>query len=118
MFGKVQGYARKAWGHVKGGLNKAHEVYGKAKHIAGAIDHVYKRGKEIAADVLPEIDRAYGTRLHKGAMAAIGETDKIRSNIAEAGARTESGIMNHATNIANIGQRIRRAAPEAQPYLD
>ena len=118
MFGKVQGYARRAWGHVKGGLAQAHQVYGKAKHIAGAIDHVYKRGKEIAGDVLPEIDKAYGTRLHKGAMAAIGETDKLRSNIGEAVGRKESDVMKHATNIANIGQRMRQAAPEAQPYLD
>ncbi len=118
MFGNVQGYARKAWGHVKGGLNKAHEVYGKAKHIAGAIDHVYKRGKEIAADVLPEIDKAYGTKLLPGAMRAIGETDKLRSSIAEAGARTEAGVMDHAMKVASIGQRIRKAAPEVQPYLD
>ena len=118
MFGNVQSYARKAWGQVKGGLHKAHEVYGKTKHIAGALDHVYKRGKEIAADVLPEIDKAYGTRLHKGAMAAIGETDKMRSNIAGAVGRKEADVMNHATNIASIGQRIRKAAPEVQPYLD
>ncbi len=118
MFGKVQGYARKAWGHVKGGINKAHEVYGKAKHIAGAIDHIYKRGKEIAADVLPEVDKAYGTNHHKEALAAIGETDKLRSIIGEAAARTEAGVMDHAMKVASIGQRIRKAAPEVQPYLD
>ncbi len=117
MFGKVQGYARKAWGHVKGGLGKAHEVYGKAKHIAGAIDHVYKRGKEIAADVLPEIDKAYGTKLLPGAMAAIGEADKIRSNIAAAGARTEAGVMDQAMKVASSGPGIRKAAPGVQPSL-
>ena len=72
----------------------------------------------ITAGVLPEIDKAYGTRLHKGAMAAIGETDRMRSNIAGAVGRKEADVMNHATNIASIGQRIRRAAPEVQPYLD
>ena len=83
MFGKVQGYARKAWGHVKGGLNKAHEVYGKAKHIAGALDNVHKRGKEIAADVLPEIDKAYGTRLHKVAGQRPAPTGSRRSLLCQ-----------------------------------
>ncbi len=112
MFGKIQSYASRAYGHMKGGLAHAQRAYSKGVHLAGELSSVWDAAKQVGRIAARYGDAKFGAQLspmleeglhwgdalkgqaikrHADVLDEIGDLGRMQQQIAQAVRRPHMG---------------------------